>query len=345
MGRWVLHVDLDQFIAAVEVLRRPELSGLPVVVGGNGDPTERGVVATASYPAREFGIRSGMPLRTAARRCPDAVFLPVDKDAYNAASAEVMATLREPDLLDPPPVVEVVGWDEAFLGAVTEDPEALAGRIRDRVLERTRLSCSVGIGQNKLQAKLATGFGKPAGVFRITHADWDSLLGDRPAEALWGIGRRTADKLAALGIGTVRELGAADPDLLAARFGPTIGPWLVRIGRGKDSSPVVGDPWRPRSRSRESTFQQDVTDPAALRDEVRRLAHQVAQDVAGEGRPAVRVVVKVRTSGFLTRTHGMPLAQPTADGDRLGEAALEAFGRFAVDRPVRLLGVRADLAP
>lgn len=358
MGRWVLHVDLDQFIAAVEVLRRPELRGRPVVVGGRGDPTERGVVATASYEARAFGIRSGMPLRTAAKRCPDAVFLAVDKDAYDQASGEVMATLREPVIAAQAPVVEVLGWDEAFLGAVTDDPEALARLVQARVLDRTRLSCSVGIGQNKLQAKTATGFGKPAGVFRVTHGDWDGLLGDRPTDALWGIGRRTADKLAGLGIRTVRELAAADPDGLAARFGPQTGPWLVRVGQGRDSSPVVGDPWRPRSRSRESTFQQDVTDPDALHAELRRLAAQVAQDVAAEGRPVVRVVVKVRTSGFRTTTHGVPLPPPEpaddgapgapgapgALGDRLAEAALLAFGHLMVDRPVRLLGVRAELA-
>jgi nucleotidyltransferase/DNA polymerase involved in DNA repair len=335
----VLHVDLDQFIAAVELLRRPELRGLPVVVGGDGDPTKRGVVATASYPAREFGIGSGMPMRTAARRCPQAVFLPVDKPAYEAASAVVIQTLREFDA-----IVEVVGWDEAFLGVVCDDPEQLAARIQQRVLERTELSCSVGIGQNKLQAKLATGFGKPAGVFRITHASWDGLLGDRPTDALWGIGSRTAAKLAELGIGTVRQLAAADPEQLAARFGPTIGPWLVRIGRGQDRSPVVGDPWRAKSRSREATFQQDLTDPEQLRSELVRLAWQVAEDVAAEHRPAIRVVVKVRTSSFLTRTHGLPLPEPTGDVEGLTRAALAALDRFTLDRPVRLLGVRAEFA-
>src|ERR1700722_5921236 len=183
MALWVLHVDLDQFIAAVEVLRRPELAGLPVVVGGDGDPTKRGVVSTASYEARRFGVHSGLPLRTAARRCPDAVFLAVDRAAYEAASAGVMATLRQLDA-----VVEVMGWDEAFLEVDTEDPREFASLIRDRVAAQTRLDCSVGIGQNKLQAKIATGFGKPAGVFLITHETWLELLGDKPADALWGIG-------------------------------------------------------------------------------------------------------------------------------------------------------------
>src|SRR3954452_13002382 len=171
--RWVLHVDLDQFIAAVEVLRRPELRGRPVVVGGDGDPTKRGVVSTASYEARVFGVRSGMPLRTAARRLPDAVFLAVDKDAYEAASAQVMAVLRGTGA-----VVEVLGWDEAFLGVVTDDPEAYARDVQRRVRAATRLECSVGIGKNKLQAKIATSYGKPAGVYRISGETWFDLLGD-----------------------------------------------------------------------------------------------------------------------------------------------------------------------
>ncbi|MGZ4150245.1 MAG: Y-family DNA polymerase, partial [Actinomycetota bacterium] len=163
MGRVVLHVDLDEFIAAVEVLRRPELAGLPVVVGGDGDPTKRGVVSTASYEARTFGVHSGMPLRTAFKRCPEAVFLPVDEDAYHAASREVMATLRTF-----PAVVEVAGWDEAFMEVATDDPEELARDVQRAVLARTRLWCTVGVGDNKLRAKLASGFGKPRGVFVLT---------------------------------------------------------------------------------------------------------------------------------------------------------------------------------
>src|SRR6266581_960020 len=169
---WVLHVDLDQFIAAVEVLRHPELRGRPVVVGGDGDPAKRGVVATASYEARAYGVHSGLPLRTAVRRCPDAVFLAVDRDAYEAVSATMMATLRKFDAM-----VEVVGWDEAFLGVDADDPEAVAGQIADRIRAATRLDATVGIGQNKLQAKLATGFGKPAGIFRLTSQTWFEVLG------------------------------------------------------------------------------------------------------------------------------------------------------------------------
>jgi DNA polymerase-4 len=341
VGRWVLHVDLDQFIAAVEVLRRPELRGLPVVVGGDGDPTKRGVVSTASYEARRFGVQSGMPLRTAARRIPDAVFLPVDKDAYEAASAEVMAALRATDA-----VVEVIGWDEAFLGVVTDDPEAFARDVQRRVLEATRLESSVGIGKNKLQAKVATGFGKPAGVYRLTAETWFEVLGDRPPDALWGIGRRTAARLAVEEIRTVRELAAADPERLARAFGPTIGPWLVRVGQGVDDSPVYDGAWTPRSRSREVTFQQDLDDWDAVRAETARVARQVAGDVADLGLPVARVVVKVRWVPFTTQTRGRTLEEPVTDTSSMEasieEAALAALDAFPRHRPVRLLGVRAE---
>jgi nucleotidyltransferase/DNA polymerase involved in DNA repair len=335
---WVLHVDLDQFLAAVEVLRRPELRGRPVIVGGDGDPAKRGVVSTASYEARAYGVHSGQPLRTAARRCPDAVFLPVDRPVYEAASERVMAALRSFGA-----VVEVLGWDEAFLAVDGDDPEAVAGEIRRRVRAATGLDCSVGIGHNKLQAKLATGFAKPGGVFRLTGETWFATLGDRPVDALWGIGRKTGRRLAALRIGTVRELAGSDPGELAARFGPVTGPWLVRIARGEDSSPVAAAPRIARSLGRETTYQRDLDDWDRVREEVAGLARQVAGQVAAERRVATRVVVKVRYAPFTTRTRGRTLAAPTADGEALERAALDALDGFTGDRPVRLLGVRAEL--
>jgi nucleotidyltransferase/DNA polymerase involved in DNA repair len=338
VSRWVLHVDLDEFLAAVEVLRRPELRGLPVVVGGDGDPTKRGVVSTASYEARAFGVHSGLPLRTAARRCPDAVFLPVDREVYEEASARVMATLREFDA-----VVELLGWDEAFLGVETDDPEEFAHRIRRHVREETGLGCTVGIGGNKLQAKLATGFGKPGGVFRLTGETWFAVLGDRGPDALWGIGAKTARRLAGMGITTVTQLAAADHATLAAAFGPAIGPWLIRLAHGRDDSPVTDAPRTPRSRGRETTYQRDLDDWAEVRREVTRLAAQVAADLASEHRPAVRVVVKVRYIPFTTRTHGHTLAAPSLEATAIERAALTALELFTQRRPVRLLGVRAEL--
>jgi DNA polymerase IV len=334
---WVLHVDLDEFIAAVEIARRPGLRGKPVVVGGAGDPTQRAVVATASYEAREFGIHSGMPLRTAAKRCPDAVFLASDPPAYNEVSETVMATLREL-----PVVVEVLGWDEAFLGAHTSDPEALAAEVQRAVNDATGLSCSVGIGDNKLRAKLATGFAKPAGIYRLTRDNWVSVMGDRPTEALWGIGHKTARKLADAGLTTVAELARADPAELAKRFGPTMGPWYRVLALGSGSAEVTPDPYVPRSRSRETTFQQNLTDRAELYAQVVTLAKRVSQDVIDEGRPAVRVGVKVRFAPFFTQTRSITLAAPTSDTAEIERAALEVLDRFEHSRPVRLLGVRAE---
>ena len=335
--RWVLHVDLDQFIAAVEVLRRPELRGKPVIVGGAGDPSQRSVVATASYEAREYGVHSGMPMRTAAKRCPDAVFLPADNAAYDEVSAVVMDTMRGFDV-----VVEVMGWDEAFVGAVTSDPEALARSIQRAVLDAAELSCSVGIGDNKLRAKLATGFAKPAGVFRLTAENWYAVMGSLPTDALWGIGRKTARKLSELGPDTVAQLAAADPASLAARLGPTMGPWYVQLARGLDTSPVVGTPYVPRSRSRETTFQANLTDWAEVRAAVSALARRVADDVLAEQRPAVRVGVKVRYAPFMTHTRSTTLDAPTSSAELIESAALTVLEWFEHDRPIRLLGVRAE---
>jgi len=338
--QWVLHVDLDQFIAAVEVLRRPELAGLPVVVGGRGDPTERGVVATASYEAREYGVGSGMPLRLALRRCPDAVFLPMDMPAYLEASERVMTVLRSF-----PVVVEVLGMDEAFVGATTDDPYALAEEIRARILEETGLHSSVGIGDNKLRAKIATSFGKPRGVGRLTEEDWYDVMGDRPTDALWGIGSKTAGKLRDLGIETVSDLAQADTAMLAERLGPRMGPWYRRLGRGADSSPVDATPWVPHGHGRETTFQQNLTDRDQVADEARRHARQVAEDIRREGRPAIRVGIKVRYAPFFTTSRSLTLPEPTTDADVIGEAAVELLQRLDDDRAVRLLGVRAEMVP
>lgn len=337
VGRWVLHVDLDQFIAAVEVLRHPELRGRPVVVGGDGDPSKRGVVSTASYEAREYGVHSGLPLRTAVRRCPEAVFLPVDRELYESVSKQVMAALRSLGV-----VVEVLGWDEAFLAADGGDPEAMAREIRDRVRAATGLECTVGIGENKLQAKLATGFGKPAGVFRLTGETWFEVLGDRPTDALWGIGAKTAKRLRGLGIATVGDLAAADPGALAREVGPVTGPWLVRLAQGRDGSPVSDAPYVPRSCGRETTFQRDLDDWEDVRREVVRLARRVAGDVAADGRDVARVVVKVRYVPFTTRTHGRALEAPSTEPAGIEGAALAALDLFTGRRPVRLLGVRAE---
>lgn len=336
---WILHVDLDQFLAAVEIRRRPELAGRPVVVGGDGDPDRpRQVVATASYEARAHGVRSGMPLRTALRRCPDAVFLPSDRPAYDAASAEVMAALRS---LDVP--VEVWGWDEAVVGVRTADPEAFAERIKTAVLARTSLTCTVGIGETKLQAKTATGFAKPGGVARLTNDTWLPTMGAEPVTAISGIGARIAARLGEAGITTVAELAAADHHDLARRFGPRIGPSLRVLGMGGFDTPVVDEPHVPRGRSREETFTSDLADPAEVVAAVDRLAREVTESVTADGRRITHVEVKVRTATFFTRTRSSKLPEPTLDPAAVAERALLVLGRFdelAPGRPVRLLGVR-----
>jgi DNA polymerase-4 len=336
---WVLHVDLDQFLAAVEVLRRPELAGRPVVVGGDGDPTRpRQVVATASYEARAYGVRSGMPLRTALRRCPGAVFLPSDRPAYDAASARVMAALRSLDV-----AVEEWGWDEACVGVRTADPEAFARRIQATVFAETQLRCAVGIGETKLQAKTATGFAKPGGVARLTRSTWSTVMGAEPVTAISGIGTRIAARLGELGIATVADLAASDHHELARRFGPRIGPHLRLLGLGGGDSPIVDAPHVPRGRSREVTFEHDLTDPADVAAHVARLAEEVTASVADLGRRITHVEVKVRTATFFTRSKGGKLSEPTTDPAVVVEKALVVLARFEGDRPIRLLGVRVVL--
>jgi DNA polymerase-4 len=266
------------------------------------------------------------------------VFLPVDRDHYEAISAEVMSALRSDDT-----VVEVLGWDEAFLAVEADDPEYVARQLQERVRVATGLECSVGIGRNRLQAKLATGFGKPAGVFRITGATWFDVLGDRPTDALWGIGPKTARKLTDLGISTVRQLAETDEDVLIGRFGPTNGPWLLRLAQGRDSATVVGTPYVARSRGREVTYQEDIADWDRVRREVVSLARRVAEEIADGGPLAVRVVVKVRFVPFTTVTHSRTLGAATVNPDLIEQAALEALDRFTPGRSVRLLGVRTEL--
>ncbi|MDP9985594.1 DNA polymerase-4 [Arthrobacter oryzae] len=335
---WVLHVDLDQFIAAVEVLRRPELAGKPLIVGGRGDPTERAVVSTASYEARAFGVGSGMPLRIAARKVPDAVILPVDHGAYLEASEKVMAVLRS----QPGTTVQVLGWDEAFVGVETTDPEAFARQLQEAILAETLLHCSVGIGDTLLRAKVATSFGKPAGVFRLTEENWLDVMGSRPTVELWGVGTKISRRLATLGIKTVAELAAADPSDLVPEFGPKMGPWYAQLGRGDGSRVVDDTPWVPRGHSRETTFQRDLTDPERIRDAVRELAARVLEDVAAEGRPVIGLTLKVRYAPFTTRTYARKIPQTSDPADVLSRA-LDLAAKIEPGQPIRLLGLRAEM--
>ena len=336
---WVLHVDMDQFLAAVELLRHPELRGRPLVVGGRGDPTERAVVSTASYEAREHGVRSGMPLRTALKRCPDAVFLPVDFPVYEEASARVMRTLREV----PGATVEVLGWDEAFVGLETDDPVGLARDVQARVLAATDLHCSVGVGDTLVRAKNATDFGKPRGVFVLTAETWRDHMGSRPTSALWGVGARIGERLARLGIGTVTDLADAPDEVLAAEFGPQTGPYIGSLGRGTGRVHVDGTPWVPRAHGRERTYQRDLVDRAEVEAALQELAEQVVEDIAKEGRACQRVHLKVRFAPFFTKTKIRKLAEATDDPAVIAATALALLDTFEDARPIRLLGVRAEM--
>lgn len=338
MAPWVLHVDLDQFLASVELRRHPELAGLPVIVGGSGDPTEpRKVVTCASYEARAFGVHAGMPLRAAARRCPDATFLASDPAAYDEASEQVMGLLR--DLGHP---VEVWGWDEAYVG-VPSDPVEVAENIRAVIAAETGLSCSVGISDNKQRAKVATGFAKPAGVFQLTDANWMTTMADRPVDALWGIGPKTSKKLAALDITTVGQLAHADGELLTSTFGARTGLWLLLLAKGGGDTEVSAQPWVPRSRSHVVTFPRDLTERAEMDSAVTDLTLLALDDVVAGGRIVTRVAVTVRTATFYTRTKIRKLDAPTTDSDVITAAALRILDLFELDRPVRLLGVRLEL--
>ncbi|MCU1640809.1 MAG: dpo4 [Nocardia sp.] len=358
MTRWLLHVDLDQFQAAVEFRRHPELRGQPVIVGGNGNPEEpRKVVSCASYPARAHGVRAGMPLRAALRVCPDGVFLPQDLATYAEASEEIMTLLRTF-----PGRVEVLGFDEAFLaidtGAVdTDEPEQLAGEIRSAI-EELGLRCAVGIGDNKTRAKLATGFAKAVGksgdaaaeqdagtgIFRLTADNWTELMAHRPTTALWGVGARIAKRMSALGIATVADLAAADRELLAKEFGPNTGPYLWVLGHGAGDTEIA-EPREPVGHSRSETFAADLTERSEFDAAVIRLATQVAEETFAGGRTAGRIGVTVRTSTFFTRTKQRKLAHPTADVDEVVQTALQVLHGFELDRPIRLLGVRVEFGP
>lgn len=249
-----------------------------------------------------------------------------------------MATLRRF-----PVDVEVWGWDEASVGATTEGPHELARSIQGRVRAETGLSCAVGIGETKLQAKTATGFAKPGGVASLTREEWLPVMGPRPVTDIWGIGTRTQRRLEACGVRTVDELAAADHHELARHFGPRTGPWLRVLGLGGDDAPVVDEPHVARSRSQEETFVRDLTEPAEVDAQVARLAAEVAASVFAEGRRVTHVAVKLRTASFFTRSRIGKLAEPTSDVEEVVAGARRVLGRFELDRPTRLLGVRVVL--
>ena len=336
-SRWILHVDMDAFFAAIEIQRRPDLAGKPVVVGGRGDPQSRGVAATASYEARRFGIRSAMPLREAYRRCPQAVFLPVDYPAYAAVSEKFVDILMRHSSR-----IETVGLDEAYLDVTgTPEPEALALRIKDEIFQELGLTASVGIAPNKLLAKLASDFKKPDGLTVIRGEDATSWLADLPVRKLWGVGPKTEERLKILGIHKIGQLAQADPNRILEGFGRSWGKSLLDHATGCDDSEVVSE-WGPKSMSRETTFETDIQDPSDLWGTVESLASGLCEDLRAQGIVGRTVTLKIRFSDFKTITRSKSLGRPFDDEGTMNQTVREIFARTNFLLPVRLLGVRAS---
>ncbi len=220
----------------------------------------------------------------------------------------------------------------------------MAEQIREVVAAGTGLSCSVGISDNKQRAKVATGFGKPAGIFALDESNWMAVMGDREVDALWGVGPKTAKKLAGLGITTVADLAATDATALTSTFGPTTGLWILLLAKGGGDTNVSAEPWVPRSRSHVVTFPSDLTDRTEIDAAVVDLARQTLTEIVAQGRVVTRVAVTVRTKTFFTRTKIRKLPAASTDADVITKTALELLGQFELDRPVRLLGVRLELA-
>ncbi len=323
---------MDAFYVSVEVRRRPELAGRPVIVAGTGP---RAVVTTASYEARRFGVGSAIPAARARRLCPDGIFLPPDFTLYRAASREVLDIVRHHV-----EQVEVIGLDEAYLDlSGLPAPRAAMRLVREQIESRTGLRCSVGIGPNKLVAKVASDAEKPRGFVVLDREEACARFAEAPCGLLPGIGPRTVERLAELGIHTLAELAAADPARLAARFGPRAGAELQRRARFEDDSPVTQER-KVISESRETTFDRDITVLEELEGVLDRLVARLCETLVGQGRAGRTVGIKVRLDDFSTHTRARTLPHRVAAAGDVGPVAVDLLRRFAPPRPVRLIGVR-----
>jgi DNA polymerase-4 len=325
---------MDAFFVSVELLDRPELRDKPVVVATGTDPRARGVVMAASYEARRFGVHSALPLARAHRRCPQMVLIPRDFSRYQRASKGVMDVLRR--FADR---VEVAGLDEAYLDLTDcPVPKARARQMKHEVLAETRLVCSVGLAPNKLLAKIASDLDKPDGFRVLSREDMLGAVGDRPATLLPGVGPKTAERLGRLGIRTVAQLAHAAPAALEDAFGPNLGSALRERANGHDRR-AVGAEHARKSESRETTFSENVSDPAELRATVDRLGESVCRGLVEHGYEGRTVTLKIRLAPFRTHTRSRTLDRPTADPGVVRRVALELLEAFDRDAPVRLLGV------
>ncbi len=337
-GLRVAHLDADAFYVSIELRRHPELRGRPVVVSGTGP---RAVVTTASYEARRFGVGSAMPASRARRLCPDAVFLPPDFATYREASRQVMDLVRAHVER-----VEVVGLDEAYLDvAGLFSPRAAMRRLIAEIRAATELTCSVGIGPNKLVAKVASDAEKPAGFVVLSREQACARFASSPPGLVPGIGPKTAARLAELGLTTLAAVGAAPERLLVERFGPNLGRELGRRARFEHDG-EIGAARKVVSESRERTFDTDLSDPAQMREQLSLMAEELCAGLAAHGRRGRTIGIKVRLDDWTTVTRAHTVAEPTCDAQLVSDVALRLLREYAPARPVRLLGVRvAGLGP
>ncbi len=331
-SRCVAHLDMDAFYVSVEFRRRPELRGRPVIVAGTGP---RSVVTTASYEARRFGVGSAMPAARARRLCPQGVFLAPDFAYYREASRQVMSTVRAAV-----ETVEVVGLDEAYLELTgLAEPTGAMRRLVAQIERTTGLGCSIGIGPNKLVAKVASDAEKPRGFVVLSREQACRRFGASRCGLVPGIGPKTVERLRALGLETLAALAAAPHDRLAERFGARLAAELQRRARFEDESAVTEER-KVVSESREVTFDEDIRDPERLEAILAQLVERLCDGLLAQRRKGRTIGIKVRLDDFSTHTRARTLVEAVATADRVGPVAVELLRRFAAPRPVRLLGVR-----
>ena len=325
-------MDLDAFYVSVELLRRPELRGRPVIVSGSGP---RAVVTTASYEARAFGVGSAMPASRARRLCPQAVVLAPDFETYRRVSKTVMRLVTAAA-----ETVEVMGLDEAYLDlSGLLSPKAEMRRLVAAIAREAGLGASIGIGPNKLVAKVASDAEKPAGFVVLSRDQACARFAGAPPALVPGIGPKTAAALGEMGITTLGALAGTPSERLAERFGARLGPWLVRRARFDDDAPVTAERIAV-SESRETTFPADISDAAQLESILGRLSAELSAALRGQGRRGRTIAIKVRLDDFSTFTRARTLSEAVNDPDRIAGVARDLLREFAAPRPVRLLGVR-----
>ena len=328
----VAHLDADAFYVSIELRRHPELRGQPVIVAGSGP---RAVVTTASYEARGYGVGSAMPAARARRLCPQAIVLPPDFTTYRESSRQVMDIVRAHVER-----VEVVGLDEAYLDLTgLFSPRAAMRRLIAEIQAQTELICSVGIGPNKLVAKVASDAEKPAGFVVLTREQACARFAQASPGLVPGIGPKTAARLASLGLTTLAAVGAAPERVLVERFGPNLGVELGRRARFEHGG-VVGAARKVVSESRERTFDYDVDDPMQLRESLMTMAGELCTSLVAHGRSGRTIGIKVRLDDFTTATRARTIDEPTSDVEQVTAVALGLLAEYAPPRPVRLLGVR-----